>query len=206
MSRGLFEATEEFSAKLFELMNLPLYDQSERMVTSDVACSLSLEHWNATITLLQRALLPSAVVLHRAQFEALLRSIWLLYIATDHQIGKLLPELNLETEQTAKNLPQVAQMMAALEKKGPQHAYAALARFKETSWKALNSYAHAGIHPLRRHAEGYPKSLIEDIARNANGLSVVAAMQAAALSGAHWQQRPILDLAAQYPECMPPLL
>jgi hypothetical protein len=70
----------------------------------------------------------------------------------------------------------------------------------------LNSYAHAGIHPIRMHAVGYPDQLIENIAINANGLAIVGAMQAVVLSGAQPLQRKILDLAAQYPGCMPPPL
>lgn len=206
MNRDVFVATKEFAAKLFEFVDLPLYDHSTRLVTSDVACSMSLEHWSATLQLLQSALLPSAVTVHRAQFEALLRSIWILYAATDQQIDKLASELNLETEQAAKNLPQVAVMLTALEKNGPPQAFEALTRFKDNSWKALNSYAHAGIHPIRRHADGYPIPILESIAKNANGLAVVAAMQASVLSGAQPLQREILDLASKYPECMPPPL
>ena len=206
MNRDVFVATKEFAAKLFEFVDLPLYDHSTRFVTSDVACSMSLEHWSATLQLLQSALLPSAVTVHRAQFEALLRSIWILYAATDQQIDKLASELNLETEQAAKNLPQVADMLTALEKNGPPQAFEALTRFKDNSWKALNSYVHAGIHPIRRHADGYPIPILESIAKNANGLAVVAAMQASVLSGAQPLQREILDLASKYPECMPPPL
>ena len=206
MNRNIFAATEEFSAGLFALIDLPLYDQSTRLKTSDVACSMSLEHWSASLNLLKSALLPSAVTVHRAQFEALLRSIWLLYAASDSQIERLSSELTLETEQAAKNLPMVADMMSAVEQHGPSQAHDALRRFKENSWKALNSYAHAGVHPLRRHAEGYPVQLIESIARNANGLAIVAAMQAAVLSGVQPLQREILNLASRYPECMPPPL
>ncbi len=97
-------------------------------------------------------------------------------------------------------------MMTALEKKGPPHAFEALKRFKDISWKALNSYAHAGIHPIRRHAEGYPIVLIEGVVKNANGLAAVATMQSSILSGAQPLQRRILELAAKYPECMPPPL
>jgi hypothetical protein len=204
MSHGIFAATDEFAAALFELIDVPLYDQSVRLVTSDVACSISLEHWTATIELLQSGLLPSAVIVHRAQFEALLRSIWLLYAASEDQVNKLATDLNQETEQAAKNLPMAAEMMAVLETKAPPPAYSALARFKDNSWKALNSYAHAGIHPLRRHADGYPSLLLEGVAKNANGLAVVAAMQASVLSGVQPIQRRILDLAAKFPDCMPP--
>lgn len=206
MTRDIFEATDEMAAQLFKLIDLPLCNASSRLITSDVACSMSLEHWVATHNLLRSAMLPSAITVHRAQFEALLRSIWVLYAASEEQISKLSAELHLETEQGAKNLPQVAEMMSALSKKGPQQAYEALGRFKDNSWKALNSYAHAGIHPIRRHAEGYPLQLIESIAKNSNGLAVLSAMQASVLSGVQPLQRKILDLAARYPDCMPPPL
>lgn len=206
MNRDHFKESEEFFAKLFGLVNLPLANGSQRFVTSDVACSMSLEHWIATIALLRASLLPSAVTVHRAQFEAVLRSIWVLYAANDRQIAKLSSQLNLESEQAAKNLPQVAEMMSALEKKGPSQAHEALARFKENSWKALNSYAHAGIHSIRRHSEGYPSQLLVDILKNTNGLGVIAAMQASILSGVQPLQREVLDLAAEYSECMPPPL
>ena len=188
------------------LIDLPLYDDSARIVISDVSCSMALEHWQATLHALQTGLLPSAVVVHRAQFEALLRSIWLLYAASDDQVAKLTADLSIETEQGAKNLPQAADMMKALERTGPAPAYEALKRFKDNSWKALNSYAHAGLHPLRRHAEGYPPELAIGVLRNANGLASLAAMQAVTLAGTQAHQRVILALAAEYPDCMPGLL
>ena len=188
------------------MIDLPLFDDSKRLSVSDVSCSMSMEHWRAVLNLLEGGLLPSAVVIQRAQFESLLRSIWLLYAANDGHIGKLSAELTFESEQDAKNLPQVAEMMTSLSKKGPLQAFDALNRFKENSWKTLNSYAHAGIHPIRRHAEGYPVQLIESIARNSNGLAILSAMQAVVLAGAQPLQKDILNLASQYDDCMPPPL
>jgi hypothetical protein len=206
MARNIFDATEELISRLLPLIDLPLFDGSMRLEVSDIACSMCFEHWGATLHLLRGGLLPSAAVVHRSQIDALLRSVWAFYAASDEHLGKLSAELTSESEQNAKNLPQVADMMSAVQKKGPPQAFDALSRFKENSWKALNSYAHAGIHPLKRHAEGYPIQLLESIAKNANGLAVVAAMQSAVLSGVQPLQREILNLASQYPECMPPPL
>jgi len=206
LPKSLIETTKEFSSKLLHLIDLPLFDNSNRLEVSNISCSMSLEHWEATLNLLEIGLLPSAVTVHRAQFEALLRSLWVLYAASDEHIGKLSTELTIESEQNAKNLPQVAEMMAALNKKGPPPAIDALNRFKENSWKALNSYVHAGIHPMKRHAEGYPLQLIDDIAKNSNGLAIISAMQVAILSGKQGLQRDILNLASQYTDCMPPPL
>jgi uncharacterized protein DUF6988 len=200
----IFDESDNLAEKLQEIIDLPLLDNSSRIRTSDVACSLSLEHWHSARTLLRAGLLPSALVVHRAQFEALTRSIWLTYTASNEQISKLTADLSLESEQTAKNMPQIAQMIQALEKSGPQQAHDALARFKDNNWKALNSYAHAGIHPIRRHHDGYPLKLLQDVLRNTNGLAVMACMQAVVLSGQQPLQRIILEHAGKFSACMPP--
>jgi hypothetical protein len=202
----IFDESDSLAEELQKVIDLPLFDNSSKIRTSDVACSLSLEHWHSARALLRAGLLSSALVVHRAQFEALTRSIWLTYAASDEQIAKLTADLSLESEQAAKNMPQIAQMMQALEKSEPHQAYAALARFKDNSWKALNSYAHAGIHPIRRHHDGYPLKLLHDVLRNTNGLAVMSCMQAVVLSGQQPLQRTLLELAGRRSACMPPSL
>jgi len=201
-----FDESDELAAGLLSIIDLPLLDDSPRIQASDVTCSLALEHWHAVRLLLRAGLLSSAFVVHRAQFEAVVRSIWLTYAASDADIAKLTANLNLDSEQAAKNLPQVQHMMDAIARQGPEQAHAALARFKDNSWKALNSYTHAGIHPLRRHADGYPAVLAHGLLCNANGLAAVSCMQAVVLSGEQPLQRDVLDLAAKHPTCMPPPL
>ncbi len=202
----LFEESEDFAEGLLSLIELPLLDDSPRIRISDVACSLSLEHWHSVRALLDAGLLPSALVVHRAQFESIARSIWLTYAASDNSIEKLTADLNIESEQAAKNMPQIKDMLSDISKRGPPQAHEALARFKDNSWNALNSYAHAGIHPLRRHQEGYPIALLHGVLCNANGLAILSCMQAVVLSGEQPLQRKLLDLAAKHPACMPPPL
>ena len=202
----LTEKSEKFANELYSLIAVARFDNTDRIRVSDIASSMALEHWDATRVLLAGGLLPSGIVVHRTQFETIVRSIWILYAANDNQINKLADILTLETEQAAKNLSQVADMMKDLATKAPQEAYDALSRFKDNSWKALNSYVHAGIHPLRRHEEGYPIDLLLSVFQNANGLAVVTAMQIAVLSGRQPLQREILTLASRWPECMPPPL
>jgi len=200
----IFRQSDLLAEKLQVLIDMPLLNESARIITSDVACSLSLEHWHSVRALLECGLLPSSIVIHRAQFESLVRSVWITYSASDDQIDKLSTDLNLESEQAAKNLPQVADMIVSIGKSGPREAFDALSRFKDNSWKALNSYVHAGIHPIRRHSEGYPVKLIYDVLRNANGLAVMSAMQAVVLSGEQPMQKDVLELAFDFNECMPP--
>lgn len=147
----IFLESDRLSFELYQLIDLPLFDDSTRVVISDVARSMALEHWEAARKLFSSGLLPSGVVVQRAQFEALVRSVWLLYAATEENIAKLSATLTLENELAAKNMPQIADMISTIEKKSPPQAYDALNRFKQNSWKTLNSYAHTGIHPIRRH-------------------------------------------------------
>lgn len=202
----IFRQSDLLAEKLQVLIDIPLHNESARIVTSDVACSLSFEHWHSVRALLECGFLPSSIVIHRAQFESLVRSVWITYSASEGQIDKLSTDLTLESEQAAKNLPQVSDMIVSIGKSGPREAFNALSRFKDNSWKALNSYVHAGIHPIRRHSEGYPVKLIIDVLRNANGLAVMSAMQAVVLSGEQPMQKDVLKLAFEFSECMPPPL
>ena len=205
LDRALDES-DALAGELLALVDLPLCNDSTRVDVADVACSLAFEHWHSVRLLLRGGLLPSALVVHRSQFEAIVRSIWLTHAASDSDVAKLTANLDLESEQSAKNISQAQHMMDALAKSGPKEAYAALARFKDNSWKALNSYAHAGIHPLRRHAEGYPVALAHSVLCNANGIAVMSGMQAVVLGGAQPLQREVIELAAKHPSCMPPPL
>lgn len=201
---ALSDASATLVAELYALIEAPRLDDSARIRTSEVACSMALEHWDAARALFAGGLLPSGLVVHRAQFEALVRSIWVLYAASDAHTAKLSTVLTPQTEQAAKNAPQLALMMQDLAVKAPPQAYDALAHFKDNAWKALNSYAHAGIHPLRRHEDGYPIALLADVLRNSNGLGVVTCMQAVALRGRQPTQKAILEVASRYAQCMPP--
>lgn len=198
----LFDESERLVRELLAIIELPPIN-SERARIADTACSLSIEHWHAVRGLLELGLLPSALVVHRAQYESLVRCVWLTWPAHVEDLAKLNATLNLESEQAAKNMPTVALMMQAIQESAPAAAYAALNLFKEHNWKALNSYMHAGIHPLRRHAEGYPTALIHNVLRNANGLGVMSCMQAVVLSGEQPLQKEILAIAARHPTCTP---
>ena len=49
-----------------------------------------------------------------------------------------------------------------------------LTQFHQSSWRALNSYVHAGIRPLARASGGIPVVLAEDLTRVSNGLVHIA--------------------------------
>ncbi|WP_448670195.1 DUF6988 family protein [Pseudoxanthomonas mexicana] len=201
---NLFKQSNDLALDLIQVIDRPLFDDSQRLQVSDLLCSLSMEHGDSTRALLQTGLLPSALVIHRAQFEAVMRAIWTLYAATDDQLARMTPELSLGTEQAAKKLPNVSVMIEELDKKAPPNAVTPLREFIAYNWKALNSYTHAGIHPLRRHQNGYPPQLVVDALMNVNGMSVLAAMQASILTGVPDLQRKVLEAASRYPTVLRP--
>lgn len=200
--KSIFEQSDVFAEELHQLIAVPLYNDSRRLVISDVSSSLSIEHWYALRILLREGMFPSAVVILRAQYEALIRSIWLLYAASDAAILKLSNDLSTESEQAAKNTPNASDMLLALKSKGHIHVYDALMRFKNSSWKALNSYVHAGVHPLKRHEEGYPEELIRQVLRSSNSLAAMAGIQTLILSGMPTGQKMVLELCDRYRDCM----
>jgi hypothetical protein len=196
---NLFNQSHALARDVVRVIDMPLFDDSQRIQVSDLLCSLSMEHGDSARGLLHTGLLPSALVIHRAQFEAVVRAIWTFYVASDGKLTKLATELTLHTEQAAKNLPNVTVMVEELSKKAPPNAVTPLTEFMTHNWKALNSYTHAGIHPLRRHQDGYPVQLIVDALMNVNGMFVLAAMQASVLTGVPNLQRKVLDATACYP-------
>lgn len=200
----LVEQSHELAAALVDCVSYGTFDDSPRIALSDVLCSLAYEHAHSARILVSAGLLPSALVVHRSQFEAVVRSLWVLYAASDELVAKLSAELTLETELAAKNIPLAAKMMEDLATKAPANACAPLNEFKIHNWGALNSYVHAGIHPVRRHAEGYPFGLLANVIKNINVLTVTTAMQAAILTGVPNLQREVLAVAERYPNCLTP--
>lgn len=80
-------------------------------------------------------------------------------------------------------MPMFAAMLDQVVRTAPEPASRTLLNFKETNYHAMNSFVHSGIHPLRRHAEGYPVKLIQDVLRNSNGLNVMTLQLGIVLTG-----------------------
>jgi len=70
--------------------------------------------------------------------------------------------------------------------KGP---FAALSAFKDSAWKALNSYTRSGIHPLGRMVDAYPLEMFIANVKVSNALQMVGAMQYCVLTGVKWTSK-----------------
>lgn len=156
------------------------WDSSARSLACASSCQLALEHGQAVCVLFTASLPNAACVSLRAQYEAVLRASWLLYSASPAEVNRLLQPLTIQTEQGAKNLPQAGAMLAELEallpdSPGLSGLVLPLAEAHGVLWKALNSFAHAGIHALHRTEHGFPEPLASDVIRNSNVLTHLSA-------------------------------
>jgi hypothetical protein len=185
------------------------FDGSPRGEAVFGMCSVSLEHAEGFRVLITSECLTSAMGLMRLQFEVLTRAMWLLYVAPPTAIAKLTAPLTLSNEHVAKSLPSVSEMLDQIRKgvgeKLPAAAYEMLADFKEASWGSLNSFVHGGIHPLRRHMEGYPVGLTLDVLRNSNALSTMAGMTLSLITGDRDIARAMGRIQPEFADCLPEL-
>lgn len=173
-------------------------------------CSVALEHAVSLRALMTLGLPTSAVSLMRLQFEALTRAMWLIYAANDGAIAKLMAPLTTESEQAAKNLPSASDMIEQMGRRVgdnvPAVSHQMLLRFNDLSWHAMNSFVHGGIHPLRRHADGFPAHLALQILRNSNGLTTMTGMALAILTGDEAIAKPMSKIQPEFADCLPELL
>jgi len=204
IEHSIFQRSELLVQNMIEIIDHPAYDNSARLAVSGNLCQMSIEHSCALRSLSAGGMFASSFVVLRAQFEAVLRGVWALYCATDAHIERISANLDIDGEQSAKNLPQVQDMLAALgSAPAAKPAFDALSEFKDSSWRALNSYAHAGIHPLRRLEDGYPTGLVIQNVKISNALAMIAAMQFCIVTGVSGLQRALTPLHERFQDCLP---
>lgn len=160
-----------------------LVDESPRLRACAAACQLSLEHATMVRIAFEANASNSATALVRLQYEALVRAAWLLHAASDFEVEKLSAALDEHSSQRAKNVAGPADMLESLAARAPAGLIGPLQQFDDLSRKGLNSYVHAGLHPLQRVAQGFPQPLAEQLVRNSNGLMHMAYRLLATLSG-----------------------
>lgn len=183
-----------------------VYDDTDRVNASWAAAMVSMEHWSALRLLLCTDHAVSGTALLRLQFEALVRSAWLLYAATDAEVTLMQAELDTEAERRAGNLPFFGLMLKGLEGHGPPRLYQDLQEIKAVLGKSLNSFVHAGIHALNRGQHGFPERLACQVMQSANGVGTMTSMMLANLSGDPGRGAALNRLVPAFADCFPPLL
>jgi hypothetical protein len=80
---------------------------------------------------------------------------------------------------------------------------AQLKEYRDVSWKAMNSYAHCGLHPLSRTVSGYPAQLSYDLVRNSNAVIAITLQLASILSGDPKAMETVRRLHVEFGDCLP---
>lgn len=197
------EAFEEAILECFPECDPVLAVYSPQHEVTAAACALCVEHAHTLRAAFAVNAPSSASAVLRLQYEALLRSAWLMFAATPAQVEKLSKTLDMETEQAAKNLPGYLEMLNAVVKVAPEGLAAPLAEFNQYSRHALNSFVHSGIHPLHRARNGYPMEIALTVVRFSNALMHFAYRLLAALSGSQQRIDRVTRIYMDFTDCVP---
>lgn len=195
--------SEEFEselAQIFQSLSFASDNKSSAILTT---YGIAQEHALALRELTRLRLLTSAMSMLRLQFEAVVKELWVLYIASDNAIDKLVAPLTRESEQVANNgLPSCTTMLSEIEKSGPAGLHRHLSGFKDNSWRPLNSFVHSGIHAVSRHRAGYPASLLSTAIRQSNNLTLMSAVALSELMKNAELVMSVAMLYKKYADCL----
>ncbi len=195
---------EKLHEVLASIVDYPLYDNSPRVTLSATLAVSSLQFSAAVRVLCGAGLLLGASATLRSQFEALLRSVWVLHRATDGQVERLSADLTHETQQASKNIPLANEMIAELEKVPHlKNLFISLNEFKGSSWVPLNSFVHSGIHAIHWTKYGAPPQLLDTVFRSSNGLALLAFQSMGILTGRPNIQRELIAATASFSSILP---
>ncbi len=99
------DRSDELHAEILRLLDgVPTYPDIRHEVAL-VTCGIALEQALSLRLLVRAQCYTSALSMMRLQYEALTRSVWLLYAATDLQVETLASPLTLDAEHAAKKCP-----------------------------------------------------------------------------------------------------
>ncbi|MGV3569879.1 MAG: DUF6988 family protein [Ramlibacter sp.] len=168
-----------------------------------VAALMAIEQARASRLLISEGMAATGIAITRLQFEAVCRSTWLLYAASEAEVTKVSANLTDAAAEDANKLPMAAKMIDELEGRAPPTALRMLSNFRAANMKALHQFVHAGFHPLRRGAEGYPEPLLVGIVRNSNGLLVTTGAMLAVLTGSQPSMSRMARLQREWADCLP---
>ena len=164
---ALLTRSAEFYRALHAVLGDTLDVDSRRDLLTQGSCSVALEHGRCIAMLVDMDNVASAIVLLRAQFEAIARALWLHGVATDEWIERYFEAVKANPLKDPNLSKQVHEMLPALA--NSRHAPAArmLNTLKDAAWGPLNSYVHSGMQAIvHTHVEvptGYAIQVLRNI-------------------------------------------
>lgn len=182
---------------------LLLADSSSKHELAAAAAQLTLEHAGALRAAFAINAPNAAAALLRLQYEALLRAAWLLYAASPDQVTKLARDLDAAAELASKNVTGYSDMLAAIVRAAPVGLSKPLSEFNQYSRHAMNSFVHAGIHPLARTRTGFPAPLALKLLQFSNAMLHFAYRLLATLSGSQRRMNKVTHAYEGFKACLP---
>lgn len=155
-----------------ELFNSSFIDIGPRLELVEQCTHISIEHGIAFHHLIYSNLNLQAMIIFRAQFEAIVKSYWILFIATSQQIAKLQFNRTLEEQFESDKNPMISEMLTTLEKADlpARGQIEQLLQVKKYHLKHLNSFVHTGKHAFLRDEMGFDENLKLTLMRQCNNL------------------------------------
>lgn len=202
---AFLERNAQFHQRVAAQLGCPVPHAEQRSDLVLRSAMLSAEHGAGALVLIAEGLHGPGYSLLRPQFETLVRSGWLMYAASDDWVERLARPLSVEAAETGKAAPMVVDMLKALGASpiAPQGLVAQLDTCRKVMWKALNSFAHGGLHPLARFGTGYPRQLSHDVLRNLNALLAMALQLAIIATGEQQWMVQFRALHVDFADCLP---
>lgn len=160
-----------------EIIESDVLDCGPRLELVEQCIYISFEHGMGVTGLLAAGLPTQAMIIFRSQFEAVVRSYWLLFIATNHQVSKLNFSYTFEEQFESDTCPMVSEMLDRLSKADllAKPIIDHLCDFKKYHLKQLNSLVHTGKQSFTRDVMGFNDEMLLTLMRQSNNLITVAA-------------------------------
>jgi hypothetical protein len=176
---------------------------SQRLVITLAFCKSAVEHAISQRVLIAAGLHGTALSLIRLQFEAVVRSAWVLHGAKDDWIAKFsapVPAGQLTEPQMG---PPIPAMLEAIKSVAPEAARE-LYRLNETM-KVMHSFVHGGAHLVVCALRGYPPEKLVAVLQNRNLLTLMLTNVIVIASAQSELKGVVRKLGESHASCMPPL-
>lgn len=202
-TEALIKSTVSYKEALIENCNRTPVPNNLKSELISNAFDIVFEHSDAVNLLIANTLFTTTLAVLRLQYDALVRQVWLLYVASDSDIEKLSAPLTSENAQSVNNwIPSTNEMLKQLELRAPAGLYKILSDFKTYSSKALNSFVHTGIHALARKRDGFYSGMIISILKQSNNLLHMTSLALAIDSGDQTSMLNVIELSKRFSGCL----
>ncbi len=145
-----------------ELLVSKTIDCGLRLELAKECVGISIEHSEAINLLLGTEYPIQAMILLRSQYEAVVKSYWIMFIASNEQVTRLNFNWTNEEQGLKDKFPMVSEMLDLLYKANldAHLIIEQLKEFKNYNLTPLNSFVHTGKHSFIRKSVGFKPDFI----------------------------------------------